>query len=63
MTPNSNSSKEALNKPDTQDELLEKILLGLDVAFQRLLEYKKQKNSPLVVIRDNKIVKIKAEDF
>jgi hypothetical protein len=36
---------------------------GLEITFQKLLEYKKQKNSPLVVMRDGKIVKIMAEDF
>lgn len=38
-----------------------KILKGLEIAYQRLIEYKKAKNSVLVVMRDNKIVKIKPE--
>lgn len=36
-----------------------KILAGLELTYKKLLEYKKQKNSELVVIRDNKIVRIK----
>ena len=36
---------------------------GFEISFQKLLEFKKQKNSPLVVMRDGKIVKIMAEDF
>jgi PHD/YefM family antitoxin component YafN of YafNO toxin-antitoxin module len=38
-------------------------LKGLEISFQKLLEFKKQKNSPLVVMRDGKIVKIMAEDY
>lgn len=36
-----------------------KILKGLEKVYEKLLEFKKSKNSELVVIRDNKIVKIK----
>jgi hypothetical protein len=39
--------------------LRDKILAGLDKVYDRLLEFKKQKNTDLVVIKDNKIVKIK----
>jgi hypothetical protein len=42
-----------------QMEMRDKILVGLEKAYEKLLEYKRQKNSYLVVIRDNKIVKIK----
>ncbi|MEN9339751.1 MAG: hypothetical protein RIQ62_1063 [Bacteroidota bacterium] len=42
-----------------QLEMRDKILVGLEKAYEKLLEYKRQKNSYLVVIRDNKIVKIK----
>ncbi len=38
-----------------------KILKGLEKAYEKLLEFKKSKNSELVVLRDNKIVKIKPE--
>lgn len=36
-----------------------KILKGLEKAYEKLIEFKKQKNSDLVIIKDNKIVKIK----
>ena len=36
----------------------EKIIVGLELAYQRLLEFKKQKNSPLVIMKDGKIVKV-----
>lgn len=38
-----------------------KILKGLDKVYEKLLEFKKMKNSELVILRDNKIVKIKPE--
>ena len=36
-----------------------KIIFGLEKAYQKMLEFKKQKNSVIVIIRDNKIVRIK----
>jgi len=38
-----------------------KILKGLEKVHEKLIAYKKAKNSELVIIRDNKIVKIKPE--
>lgn len=38
-----------------------KILKGLEVAYQKLIEFKKQKNSELIIIKDNKIVRIKPQ--
>jgi len=35
------------------------ILKGLEKTYETLLEFKKSKNSELVVLLDNKIVKIK----
>ncbi|MBL1411231.1 hypothetical protein [Sphingobacterium faecale] len=36
-----------------------KILKGLEKVYEKLIEFKKAKNSELVIIRDKKIVKIK----
>ena len=36
-----------------------KILAGLEITYERLVEFKRQKNSELVVMKDGKIVKIK----
>lgn len=44
---------------ERQTEIKNKILIGLERVYERLIEFKKQKNSVLVVIRENKIVKIK----
>jgi hypothetical protein len=38
-----------------------KILKGLEKVYEKLLEFKKKKNSELVIIRENKIVRIKPE--
>jgi hypothetical protein len=44
-----------------QLELRDKILIGLKEAYRKMIEFKKQKNSVIVIMRDNKIVKIKPE--
>jgi hypothetical protein len=46
---------------EIQNEEKDKILKGLEKVYEKLLEFKKSKNSELVVLRDNKIVKIKPE--
>ena len=52
-----------LTKPMTTIEIQIKekneILKGLEKTYETLLEFKKSKNSELVVLRNNKIVKIK----
>ena len=45
----------------TQEQLKEerdKIVKGLEETYRRLVEYKKQKKSPMIVVRDGKIVAI-----
>jgi len=42
-----------------QNELKDKIIKGLELAYKRLLEYKKMKNSELVILKDGKIVMVK----
>lgn len=46
---------------EKQLELRDKIILGLEKVYEKLIEFKKQKNTELVVMKDNKIVKIKPE--
>lgn len=46
----------------TQEERIEvknRILKGLKKAYEKMLEFKRERKSELVVIRDNKIVRIK----
>ncbi len=45
--------------PEKQTELRDKIIAGLEIAYERMLEFKRQKNSVVVVARDGKIVRIK----
>jgi hypothetical protein len=42
-----------------QLELQEKILLGIKKTHEKVIEFKKKKGTPLVVMRDNDIVNIK----
>jgi hypothetical protein len=46
---------------EIQIEEKNKILKGLEKAYEKLLEFKRTKNSELVVMIDNKIVKIKPD--
>lgn len=48
---------------EIQTEEENKILKGLEKAYQRLIEFKKSKNSKLVIIRGNKIVRINPEEI
>jgi hypothetical protein len=50
---------------DTEEQFKEerdKIVKGLEEAYRKLVEFKKAKNSPLVVVRDGKIVEIDPND-
>lgn len=46
---------------EKQNELYNKILKGLDKVYEKLVEYKKQKESEIVVLKDGKIKRIKPE--
>jgi hypothetical protein len=46
---------------EKQIELKDRILIGLEKVYEKLLEFKKQKGTDLVVMKDNKIVKIRPE--
>lgn len=38
---------------------IEKIINSMDLVYEKLIEFKKKNNSYLVVLKDDKIVKIK----
>jgi hypothetical protein len=44
---------------EKQIELRDKILLGLEKVYEKLIEFKKQKKTDLVVMKDGKVVKVK----
>jgi hypothetical protein len=46
---------------DKQIELKDKIVIGLEKVYEKLIEFKKDKNSKLVIIKGGKVVKIKPE--
>ena len=46
---------------EKQEALFKKILIGLDKSYEKLIEFKKQKKSELVIMKDNKVVRIKPE--
>lgn len=50
-------------KKHKRSETQEKIVKALELVYENLIKFKKEKNSPLVVMRDGKIVRIKAEDL
>jgi hypothetical protein len=37
----------------------QKIIDGMNKVYEKLIEFKKKKNSELVILKDNKIVRIK----
>ena len=44
---------------EKQMELRDKILVGLELVYKRLIEFKREKNTEIVVMRNNKIVKLR----
>ena len=50
-----------MTQKESQIEFRDKILKGLDKSYERLIEFKKYKNSELVVMKGDKIVRIKPE--
>ncbi|WP_162926599.1 hypothetical protein [Pedobacter chitinilyticus] len=44
---------------EKQIELRDKLVVGLEKVYEKLIEFKKQKKSELVIIKDGKVVKIK----
>jgi hypothetical protein len=46
---------------EKDEELVNKILQGLELSRKKLYEYKKRNNQPLVLLQDNKIIKVKLQ--
>ncbi len=44
---------------EAKKELKNKILGGLEKAYEKMLVFKKEKNSEVVILQGNKIVKLK----
>ena len=50
------------NKEQLQ-ELEEKISKGLEKAYEKMIAFKKEKNSPVIIYEDEKILKIDPKDI
>lgn len=48
---------------DQLDEETEKILRGLEKAYEKMMEFKRYKKSPLIVMKDGIIQEIQPEDI
>ena len=46
-------------KKESNIERRDKIVKGLEKAYKKMLDFKRKNNSKVVVMRENKIVKIK----
>ncbi len=44
-------------------EIREKIIKGLEDAYSSLVEFKKQKNSPLIISKDGKVVEVNPDEI
>ena len=42
-----------------RSEHLQKIIDGMDLVYERLIEFKRKNNSELVILRNGRIIKIK----
>jgi sulfur carrier protein ThiS len=50
-----------MDKSKTLKEQREKIVKGLELTYQKLVEFKKSKNSPLIVSKNGKVIAVKPE--
>jgi len=51
---------------ETKDQLkeeMDRIVKGLEETYRKLLKYKKQKNSPMIVMRNGKIKAVNPSDM
>jgi hypothetical protein len=46
---------------ERDEELVNKILYGLELSRKKLYEYKKRNHQELVLLKDNKIVKVRPQ--
>jgi hypothetical protein len=46
-------------KAEMEMEIRNKVIAGLAIAYEKMLEFKRQKNSVLVIMKENKIVHVK----
>lgn len=59
---NISNSNNPMKKPHSTFSQRDKILKGLELAYEKLIEFKKSKNSKMVVVREGKIVFLDPDD-
>lgn len=52
-----------MTEEEKNNEFTEKIIKGLELSFERLLDSKSRNNGKLVVMRDGEIVTISADEY
>ena len=50
-----------MTKKEKQIEMKEKLTKGFEKVYEKLIEFKKEKKSELVIMQGNKIVKVRPE--
>ena len=43
----------------SHDEKRKKLIKGLEIAYKKMLEFKRMKNTELIIMKGNKIVRLK----
>lgn len=51
------------NKENLKSDFHEKVIKGLELTYKRLVQSKIEKNQSLVIMRDGKVVTIKASEL
>ena len=51
--------KEELTETASKTDIADKLTAGLHLAYERMLEFKRQKNSEVVIIRNGNIIRLK----
>ena len=59
LTESTKLDKEEFAGTTLKTNLADKVTAGLHLAYERMLEFKRQKNSEVVVMRDGKIIRCK----
>ncbi len=44
---------------ENREEKRDKIVKGLEKAYEKMVEFKRKNNSEIVILKENKIIKIK----
>jgi len=44
---------------ENREEKRDKIVKGLEIAYEKMVEFKRKNNSEIVILKENKIIKIK----